>query len=141
MKKTIIVILVIIVLGVIVYYLVGNKNTSQIYQPTQTNSASNMPMQQAPANTTTTVAASNAAVSIQNFSFNPGNLQVKSGATVTWTNNDQVAHTVTFNSSSMKSSSILTPGQSFQTTFTSAGTFTYHCSIHPMMQGSVVVSN
>jgi plastocyanin len=77
-------------------------------------------------------------VSIQNFSFGPGTVTVSPGVTVTWTNDDSVTHTVTAADGSFDSSS-LAPGQGFSYTFTTPGTYAYHCSIHPFMTGEVVV--
>ena len=77
-------------------------------------------------------------VEIKNFSFNPASLTVKTGDTVTWTNNDTATHTVVADDNSF-SSSDLAPGASFTHTFTKAGTVAYHCSIHPSMTATVVV--
>ncbi len=77
-------------------------------------------------------------VSIQSFSFGPQTLTIPAGTTVTWTNSDSVTHTVTAMDGSFDSGN-LTPGQSFSFTFTTPGTYSYHCSIHPFMRGQVVV--
>jgi plastocyanin len=93
----------------------------------------------APASTaTTTAAAATNAVAVNGFSFQPDVLKVKVGATVTWTNDDTVAHTVIADDNSFASSN-LQPGGSFSFRFTRPGTYAYHCSIHPSMHGSVVV--
>lgn len=68
----------------------------------------------------------------------PSSITVKAGTTVTWTNNDSMAHTVT---GAGWSSDQLSYGQSFSHKFSSAGSFDYHCSIHPVMQGTVNVVN
>jgi plastocyanin len=70
--------------------------------------------------------------------FSPGQVSVDAGATVTWVNSDTVAHTSTADGNGW-SSGALAPGQQFSTTFTTPGTFRYHCAIHPGMVGSVVV--
>jgi plastocyanin len=76
-------------------------------------------------------------ISIKNFAFNPATLTIKRGAIVTWTNDDSATHTVVItgvtNSGNIKS------GQSFNYTFNNVGTFDYHCSIHPLMTGKVIV--
>jgi plastocyanin len=59
--------------------------------------------------------------------------------TVFWTNSDSAAHTVTSDSAGVFDSGTLNPGGTFQWTFTAPGTFTYHCSFHPWMQGTIVV--
>lgn len=85
--------------------------------------------------------AASSAVTIQNFSFNPTPLTVQIGSTVTWTNRDSVAHTSSSDDASAISwsSGALSPGSSYSVTFTQAGTFTYHCDIHPYMHGSIIV--
>ncbi|HZC04504.1 MAG TPA: cupredoxin family copper-binding protein [Ktedonobacterales bacterium] len=79
-------------------------------------------------------------VTIQNFAFQPANLQVKVGTTVTWTNQDTAPHTVTFRDSALTSSALLQKGQSFSYTFTKVGTFSYYCQVHPYMTAQVVVA-
>jgi plastocyanin len=78
-------------------------------------------------------------VSIENFAFDPPNMTVAPGTTVTWVNNDQTAHTVTANNGAFDSGT-LQPGQSYSFTFEKAGTYAYHCNIHPDMTASVTVS-
>lgn len=78
------------------------------------------------------------AVSIASFAFSPSSLTVKVGDTVTWTNNDSAAHTVVADDGSFKSAD-LGQGASYQFTFKTAGTYTYKCTIHPNMTGTVVV--
>jgi plastocyanin len=79
-----------------------------------------------------------AKVSITNFAFDPAVLTVKARTTVTWTNNDIVAHTVTF--TDVANSPVLNHGETFSRTFPAAGTYAYICSIHPFMHGTVVVT-
>jgi amicyanin len=78
-------------------------------------------------------------VTIQNFAFQPASIQVKVGTTVTWTNQDTAAHTVTFRNG-MGASALLRQGQSFSDTFTSSGTYAYYCAVHPYMTGQVAVT-
>jgi plastocyanin len=78
-------------------------------------------------------------VSIKNFAFNPPNATVAPGTTVTWVNNDQTAHTVTANNGAFDSGT-LQPGQSYSFKFDKAGTYAYHCNIHPTMTATVTVS-
>jgi len=70
--------------------------------------------------------------------FNPADLNVAVGTTVTWMNNDTVAHTSTSDAIAW-SSGIVAPGGQFSFVFPTAGTFSYHCAIHPGMVGTVVV--
>ncbi len=83
-------------------------------------------------------AATGNAVSIADFSFKAPAITVSVGTTVTWTNNDSTSHTVTADDGSFKSDP-LGAGATFSQTFATAGTFAYHCTIHPTMTGSVTV--
>src|SRR5258708_1735660 len=87
--------------------------------------------------TPTPTPATSSSVSIMNFSFSPNSLTVKVGTKVTWTNHDSVTHTVTSNQGTFNSS--VPPGSSFSFTFTKAGTYAYHCNIHPYMMATIVV--
>lgn len=78
-------------------------------------------------------------VIIQNFAFNPNNLTVKTNTTVTWINNDSTTHAVTSDNGAFQSSGNLNQGANYTFTFTKAGTYPYHCSIHPKMKGTIVV--
>lgn len=78
------------------------------------------------------------AVTIKNFSFSPATITINKGDTVVWTNNDPMAHTVTGNNGGPASQAINSNG-TYSFTFNSAGSFAYHCSIHPSMTGMVVV--
>jgi plastocyanin len=82
--------------------------------------------------------SSNPNISIKNMAFSVSTLQIAAGTVVKWTNNDNIAHTVTANDGSFDSGNIA-PSGSFTKVFNTAGAFAYHCSIHPMMTGSVVV--
>ena len=82
--------------------------------------------------------ASNAEVKIDNFSFGPATLTVAAGSTVTWTNRDDIPHTVVSDDKVFKSN-VLDTDEKFSYTFTKAGTYGYFCSIHPKMTGKVVV--
>lgn len=77
-------------------------------------------------------------VNISNFSFNPATITINSGMTVVWTNNDSAPHAIASDNGSF-SSNPLSNGQTFTNTFTTPGTYTYHCSIHPSMQGTIIV--
>lgn len=70
--------------------------------------------------------------------FNPDDLDIAVGTTVTWTNTDSTSHTSTSEARSWDSGTIL-PGRQFSFTFQNAGTFPYRCTIHPGMVGTVVV--
>jgi plastocyanin len=80
-------------------------------------------------------------VTIQNFAFNSQTLTVAPGTTVIWTNKDSVNHTVTSDTGAWPDSGSLATNQTFSHTFTTAGTYPYHCALHPSMKASVVVSS
>ena len=87
-------------------------------------------------------AVATSTVAIQNYDFSPMAIKVKTGTTVTWTNKDSVHHTVTMDSGSSggPKSGDLAMGQTYSYTFKKAGTYAYHCEIHPQMHGTVVVT-
>lgn len=86
-----------------------------------------------------TVASSGNSVEISNFAFSPATLTIKAGDTVVWTNQDSVSHTVTSDSGSELGSSTLGNGQTYSRTFNTAGTYSYHCSIHTYMKAKIIV--
>ncbi len=92
----------------------------------------------APKSTTSSPPVSGNAVTISNFSFSPGSLTVSVGTKVTWTNKDSTTHTVTSDSGAFNSGN-LAPNASYSYTFSSAGTFSYHCAIHTYMTGTITV--
>src|SRR5215217_7882650 len=77
-------------------------------------------------------------VSIQDYFFDPADVAVEPGSTITWTNNGDEPHTVTADDGSFDSG-VLNPGDSYTVAFDGQGTVTYHCAIHPNMVGSVSV--
>ncbi len=85
-------------------------------------------------------AASPAAVDVKidNFSFSPPTLTVKAGTQITWTNADDIPHTVVSNDQSFKSK-VLDTDEKFTFTASKPGTYPYYCSIHPKMTGKIVV--
>ncbi len=101
-----------------------NSMSSYNYSPTPSPSPSPRPT----ANT----------VSIANMAFSPSSLTVLKSTTVTWKNNDGVAHTATDDNGTWNTGTIQ-PGASASITFNTSGTFTYHCSVHPSMTGTIIV--
>ena len=83
-------------------------------------------------------ASPTADVKVDNFSFGPATLRVAVGTTVTWTNRDDIPHTVVSKDGVFKSK-VLDTDETFSYTFAKPGTFPYFCSIHPKMTGEVVV--
>ena len=85
-----------------------------------------------------TVAAADQAVTITGFAFAPPSVTVNEGDTVTWDNQDGMAHTATGSGGAFDTGN-LADGASAAVTFDTAGTFAYACSIHPTMTGTVIV--
>ena len=81
--------------------------------------------------------AEDAKVTIDNFTFNPQVVTVKAGTKVTWSNQDDIPHTVA-GPPAFKSKALDTD-DSFSFTFTAPGTYMYFCSLHPHMTGTIVV--
>ena len=77
------------------------------------------------------------------FGFNPTTITIAVGTTVTWTNTTGAPHTVTSDDGKSFDSGLNTPispnGGTFSFTFSKAGTFTYHCQIHPSMKATIIV--
>lgn len=86
---------------------------------------------------TTPVAAESGAVAIADFKFDPASINVPVGGSVVWTNNDPQQHTAT--SAGNFDAGTIQPGATATVEFKTAGTFTYICSFHPFMMGTVVV--
>jgi YVTN family beta-propeller protein len=82
--------------------------------------------------------AAGAKISIAGFAFGPQAITSKAGDSVTWSNDDGAAHTVTFKDGSAGAKS-LSPGETFTRAFDKPGTYDYFCSFHPYMTGAVVV--
>jgi plastocyanin len=80
------------------------------------------------------------AVTIVDFAFDPASLEVPVGSAVTWTNTGAAPHTVTADDGAFNSGE-LAPGATFSQTFDAAGTFAYHCEIHPDMTAAIVVAD
>jgi len=85
----------------------------------------------------TNVRAEQAQVTIDNFTFAPQELKLKVGDTVTWTNHDDIPHTVV--SAGKFRSKTLDTDNTFTFTFTAAGDYKYFCSLHPHMTGMIKV--
>jgi len=77
---------------------------------------------------------------IQNMAFSPITITVTAGTTISWTNKDGVAHTVTSNTGLFDSGSISSGSGTYSHMFSTAGTFPYHCTVHPSMTATVIVN-
>lgn len=137
MGKSIAIIVAIIIVvggGVIVY--VNRSSLFGAATPSDSNAPMNMPN-----SSTTTAPQSTNSVTIQNFAFSPSAITVKKGTTVTWANQDSATHTVTETDGQdgPKSDNLVT-GKTYSFTYNTVGTFTYDCSIHTSMTGTVTVT-
>jgi len=98
-----------------------------------------------PATTPQTQVPGSNTVTIQNFAFNPPTLSISPGTTVIWVNKDTVDHEVINDASGSSAegaifrSPVIPKDGSYSFTFTSLGTYPYHCSIHPSMKGTITV--
>ena len=78
-------------------------------------------------------------IEIKDFAFNPQTITVKSGEKITWINRDEEPHTIVSVEKQFKKSSALDTDQEFSITTSAPGTYTYYCSVHPKMTGTIVV--
>jgi plastocyanin len=92
-----------------------------------------------PAATPAAVAPEGPQIGIAKFAFGPNTLTVPAGATVTWTNRDEDSHTVTSTAGAF-SSPALDRGETFSYRFTTPGTYTYFCALHPHMTARIIVN-
>jgi plastocyanin len=142
MKTALGIIVVVLVLIGGGYALVKHNDKKTPASSTSSNSTSNSSNSTMSSNQNSGSTSQTNAVSITNFAFNPSNITVKKGTTVTWTNKDSVAHTVTENDGQDgPKSNDLNQNQTYSFTYNTVGTFKYHCSIHPDMIGSVTVTD
>jgi plastocyanin len=78
-------------------------------------------------------------IEIKDFAFNPQTITVKAGEKITWINRDEEPHTVVSVQKQFKKSTALDTDQEFTITAGAPGTYTYFCSVHPKMTGTIVV--
>jgi len=120
-----------IVVIIVILWLAFGINKNKATAPTTTESSQ-----------TASSAVQTDKVVIKDFAFNPNDINVKKGTTVTWTNQDSTAHQPAENDGQNgPSSPPLDQGQSYSFKFERDGTFHYHCSIHPEMTGTVNVTD
>ena len=79
-------------------------------------------------------------INIKDSSFQPSSLEVPVGTKVEWHNQDGMQHTVTSDMQGLFDSGALNPGKKFDFTFNTPGSYSYHCNIHPGMQGTITVT-
>jgi len=125
---TIAVIAVLIIAGGIGFYV-----ANQYSAPPASNPETGQPSTTPPETGTSTKN-----VEIKSFAFNPSEITISVGDTITWTNMDSMTHTITSDSGNELSGST-NSGGTYSHKFDTAGTFSYHCSIHTSMKGKVIV--
>lgn len=118
-----------------------NNTTTASTAPPAANSKPNNSTAETTQNASTNAEQSPSVV-MKDLSFSPSTITVKVGTKVTWTNQDTVKHDVSPDSSSddFKASSLLGKGESYSFTFNKPGTYAYHCTPHPFMKATVVVT-
>jgi len=83
--------------------------------------------------------ATSQSVVIQDFSYQPQTVTINIGESVTWIDRDPVGHTATSDSAGLFDTGVIAPSGNKTVSFAIAGTYAYHCSIHPTLKGTVVV--
>jgi plastocyanin len=118
------------------FFLAGCGSTSATTPtPTDTTGAASNP-------TATTASSGNATiVSVQNFNFSPASITIKAGTTVEWDGKSGDHEVKNDDGSTVTYDGPVPTGGKFTFTFTKAGTYTYHCAIHPSMHGTVIVTS
>lgn len=126
MKSWFLIPLIIVVLGVAAYVLYNNPAVKMQVMNLipQSGTAANLPY---------------GTVEIKNFSFSPKTITIRAGESVTLVNKDSVTHTATADDGTWDSGPIAS-GESKSVSFRNPGTYAYHCSIHPSMTATIVVT-
>jgi plastocyanin len=102
------------------------------------SSSTNPPSSPTPTPGSMSVSIVSGSSTMTTTAYAPNPVTIATGGSITWTNNDTTAHTATDNNGGYNSGSIA-PGGQFTRTFTTAGTYAYHCTLHPNMVGTVNV--
>jgi amicyanin len=133
-----------LILLAITIILVGVCGCTQTAPPVQPPATVTTPQQTTQQLTVTTIpvpqttsSVSDNTIRIKNLAFDPAGITVKMGSTVRWVNQDSVPHRIVFVDGA--DSTVLAPSQSWSRKFDQAGTYDYSCTIHPTMQGTVIV--
>jgi plastocyanin len=140
MKKSGIIAIVVVVLLLIAGLVWALQRDNAPESTTKDQSDTSMKAPTDNGNGTPAKAVNQNTVSISNYEFTPASITVKAGTKVTWTNQDSVEHTVTGDGSDGPQSGSLAKGDSYSFTFDKAGTYAYHCQMHPYMKGTVTVT-
>src|SRR5688572_3850089 len=141
-KQTVAMIVIVLLLAGVVGFMTLRQDSDDSKTPvtSSTDVKTNDKSNDAPANTNESSNAEITEIEIENFAFSPETITVKKGTTITWTNRDSMAHTVTGNDGQGPDSELLDQGESYSYTFNEAGSFPYACKPHPNMQATVIVT-
>lgn len=126
----IIIIIIIIVAGVYLYYAQSSNRNVQ----TGMNNSTNQSM----GNNSTNMTSAATTISIQNMTFNPNKITIKSGTNIQWVNNDNVQHQIVSDSGAFQST-ILNPGDSYNFFFDKTGIYGYHDALNSTVTGTIIV--
>ncbi len=126
----IIIIIIIIAAGVYLYYAQSSNRNVQ----TSMNNSTNQSMGNNSANTTSAATT----ISIQNMTFNPNQITIKSGTNIQWVNNDNVQHQISSDNGAFQSNT-LNPGDSYNFFFAKTGIYGYHDALNPTITGTIIV--
>lgn len=150
MKTVIGIIAAVLLVGIVGGFIVMNKDDDSTVSNTTTppSQATNMPTPDMPtdgrpaSDASVPDASQSNTVIMSNLAFSPSTLTVKKGTTVTWSNQDDAQHDVNPDNPTdeFKKSALFGKGGSYSVTFNTAGTYTYKCTPHPFMKGTVVVT-
>jgi len=132
-----------VVLGIIALFLLSGC-TQPAQPPATDGNTATVPEVVTPSDVNTAPPAVNTnpqnyPVQIQNFNFTPATITIKAGDSVSWENFDGSPHTVTSDSGNELGSLLLQKGQTYKHTFNAPGAYTYHCSVHTSMKGTIIV--
>src|SRR6185437_6234801 len=137
-QLTWVVVVVVVIVVVAGFLYLNRKNAASMKMPAQSTSTQTGTQTQSPTDSASSAPmVAGDSVTIQNFAFSPASLTVKVGDKVTWTNQDSVGHSATSDNSDFDTG-VLQQEQSGSVTFRKAGTYTYHCSVHPNMHGTII---
>jgi plastocyanin len=117
----------------------GGGGTATTSTPTPAPTATTAPSTPSP---TPTIAQVKIVEANEKYAFSPATLTIKVGTQIVWTNTSDAPHTVTSDMAGVfGTTGNITQNQTFMFTFTSAGTFAYHCNIHPYMKATITVTS
>lgn len=129
MKRTYLIIAAVVIAALTIGLTLSSQSQDKKIEETTTKSSE-------------TVAVDPNTVIIKDFAFGPETIKVKRGTTIKWVNQDKAHHDITPTSGAddFKASELLNEGESYSATFNTVGTYTYKCSPHPYMKGTIEVT-